>query len=219
MLYRLEANTFQISDAGLLAVRLACGSRVLSVLLLVGSSPGGRKTRQQKKLLPLWHRLTLIRSGAKASRPRSERDICRAARWRRRIVLLAGEAGVGKTRLLDACLSRAGLLVIKGETNRAGDPALWPDHRRAARLSPHPARWPGRLRPAGSLPGPDLAPSLGRRQPQPIAARWSRPSAARLWPSPATGRRCWFSTISSGPIMRRLSLCRRWRARSRTSGC
>jgi len=42
------------------------------------------------------------------------------------IVLLAGEAGVGKTRLLEVCLARARLLVLKGETNELATPPYGP---------------------------------------------------------------------------------------------
>jgi len=42
------------------------------------------------------------------------------------IVLLAGEAGVGKTRLLEVCLARTRLLVLKGETNELATPPYGP---------------------------------------------------------------------------------------------
>jgi predicted ATPase len=42
------------------------------------------------------------------------------------IVLLAGEAGVGKTRLLEVCLARTRLLVLKGETNELAPPPYGP---------------------------------------------------------------------------------------------
>ena len=42
------------------------------------------------------------------------------------ILLLAGEAGVGKTRLLEACLARSDLLVLKGETNEIATPPYGP---------------------------------------------------------------------------------------------
>jgi predicted ATPase len=38
------------------------------------------------------------------------------------IVLLAGEAGVGKTRLLEACLTRRELLTLKGQANEIATP-------------------------------------------------------------------------------------------------
>jgi DNA-binding CsgD family transcriptional regulator len=42
------------------------------------------------------------------------------------IVLLAGEAGVGKTRLLEACLARSSLMALKGETNELATPSYGP---------------------------------------------------------------------------------------------
>ena len=42
------------------------------------------------------------------------------------IILLAGEAGVGKTRLLEACLARSGLLALKGQTNEIATPPYGP---------------------------------------------------------------------------------------------
>lgn len=42
------------------------------------------------------------------------------------IVLLAGEAGVGKTRLLDACLLHTDLLVLTGESSELATPAYGP---------------------------------------------------------------------------------------------
>ena len=42
------------------------------------------------------------------------------------IVLLAGEAGVGKTRLLEVCLARSGLLALKGQTNEIATPPYGP---------------------------------------------------------------------------------------------
>jgi ATP/maltotriose-dependent transcriptional regulator MalT len=42
------------------------------------------------------------------------------------IVLLAGEAGVGKTRLLETCLGRSGLLALTGQTNEIATPPYGP---------------------------------------------------------------------------------------------
>jgi DNA-binding CsgD family transcriptional regulator/tetratricopeptide (TPR) repeat protein len=42
------------------------------------------------------------------------------------IILLAGEAGVGKTRLLEACVAHSGLLVLKGETSETATPPYGP---------------------------------------------------------------------------------------------
>ncbi|MEO7910008.1 MAG: AAA family ATPase [Roseiflexaceae bacterium] len=42
------------------------------------------------------------------------------------IVLLAGEAGVGKTCLLEACLGRSGFLALKGQTNEIATPPYGP---------------------------------------------------------------------------------------------
>jgi ATP/maltotriose-dependent transcriptional regulator MalT len=42
------------------------------------------------------------------------------------IVLLAGEAGVGKTRLLEAGLARSGLLALRGQTNEIATPPYGP---------------------------------------------------------------------------------------------
>jgi predicted ATPase/DNA-binding NarL/FixJ family response regulator len=42
------------------------------------------------------------------------------------LILLAGEAGIGKTRLLETCLARSGLLVLKGETSETATPPYGP---------------------------------------------------------------------------------------------
>jgi hypothetical protein len=42
------------------------------------------------------------------------------------ILLLAGGAGVGKTRLLEACLPRSGLLALKGQSNEIATPPYGP---------------------------------------------------------------------------------------------
>ena len=42
------------------------------------------------------------------------------------IVLLAGEAGVGKTRLLEACLARSELLALVGQTSEIATPPYGP---------------------------------------------------------------------------------------------
>ena len=42
------------------------------------------------------------------------------------IVLLAGEAGVGKTCLLEACLATSGLLALNGHTNELATPPYGP---------------------------------------------------------------------------------------------
>ena len=42
------------------------------------------------------------------------------------MVLLAGEAGMGKTCLLEACLERSGLLALKGQTSEIATPPYGP---------------------------------------------------------------------------------------------
>lgn len=68
------------------------------------------------------------------------------------IVLLAGEAGVGKTRLLNACLARSDLLALKGRTNET---AILPYSPIAAALRAYL-----RIRPAGLVNCGPLAPYL-----------------------------------------------------------
>jgi predicted ATPase/DNA-binding NarL/FixJ family response regulator len=74
------------------------------------------------------------------------------------IVLLAGEAGVGKTRLLEACLARGGLLALKGQSNEIATPPYGPV---AAALRAHLRARPAR--PAGFGP---LAPYLALLLPE-----------------------------------------------------
>jgi tetratricopeptide (TPR) repeat protein len=64
------------------------------------------------------------------------------------IVLLAGEAGVGKTRLLEACLARSGLLALKGQTNEIATPPYGPI---AAALRAYLRARPGGLADSGPL--------------------------------------------------------------------
>ena len=64
------------------------------------------------------------------------------------IVLLAGEAGVGKTRLLEACLSRSGLLAIRGQTNEIATPPYGPI---AAALRAYLRAYPDGLASCGPL--------------------------------------------------------------------
>ncbi|MFN8499633.1 MAG: AAA family ATPase [Anaerolineae bacterium] len=76
------------------------------------------------------------------------------------VVLLAGEAGVGKTRLLDACLERAGLLALRGYTSESATPPYGPI---AAALRAYRRVQAGGLADCGSL-APYLAlllPELG----------------------------------------------------------
>ena len=56
------------------------------------------------------------------------------------VVLLAGEAGVGKTRLLDVCLERTGLLVLRAHTSESATPPYGPiANALRAYLRMHPA--------------------------------------------------------------------------------
>jgi ATP/maltotriose-dependent transcriptional regulator MalT len=64
------------------------------------------------------------------------------------IVLLAGEAGVGKTRLLEACLARTQLLVLQGETSELATPPYGPI---IAALRAYLRAQPGSLAACGSL--------------------------------------------------------------------
>jgi len=76
------------------------------------------------------------------------------------IVLLAGEAGVGKTRLLEACLARSGCLALQGQTNEIATPPYGPI---AAALRAYLRVRPGGLADCGPL-APYLAlllPELG----------------------------------------------------------
>jgi hypothetical protein len=76
------------------------------------------------------------------------------------IVLLAGEVGVGKTRLLEACLAGSDLLALKGQTNEIATPPYGPI---AAALRAYLRVHPGGLASYGPL-APYLAlllPELG----------------------------------------------------------
>jgi len=79
------------------------------------------------------------------------------------MVLLAGEAGVGKTRLLEACLARCGLLALKGQTNEI---ATLPYGPIAAALRAYLRAHPGGLAGCGSL-APYLALLLSELGPPP----------------------------------------------------
>lgn len=84
------------------------------------------------------------------------------------IVLLAGEAGVGKTRLLEACLERSGLLALKGRTNEIATPPYGP---LAAALRAYLRSRPGGLADCGPLAPylalllPELGPAPGPADP------------------------------------------------------
>lgn len=64
------------------------------------------------------------------------------------IVLLSGEAGVGKTSLLAACLGRGGLLALQGQTSEIGTPPYGPV---VAALRAYLRQHPGGLSGAGPL--------------------------------------------------------------------
>jgi hypothetical protein len=76
------------------------------------------------------------------------------------IVLLAGEAGVGKTRLLEECLARSDLLALKGQMNEIATPPYGPI---AAALRVYLRARPGGLAGCGPLVPylPLLLPELG----------------------------------------------------------
>ncbi|HUS15438.1 MAG TPA: AAA family ATPase [Chloroflexia bacterium] len=74
------------------------------------------------------------------------------------IVLLAGEAGVGKTLLLEACLARSGRLALKGPSNEIATPPYGPI---AAALRAYL-----RPRPDGLAGGGPLTPYLGLLLPE-----------------------------------------------------
>ena len=64
------------------------------------------------------------------------------------IVLLAGEAGVGKTRLLQACLAHGAFLALPGQTNEIATPPYGPI---AAALRAYLRARPGGLAGCGPL--------------------------------------------------------------------
>lgn len=76
------------------------------------------------------------------------------------IVLLAGEAGVGKTCLLDACLERSGLLMLRGQASEIATPPYGPI---TAALRAYLRAHPGGLAGTGALAAylPLLLPELG----------------------------------------------------------
>lgn len=75
------------------------------------------------------------------------------------VVLLAGMAGVGKTRLLETCLARSGLLALKGQTNEIATPPYGPIAaalRSYLRLHPNSLDEAGQLAPFLALMLPEL---------------------------------------------------------------
>jgi DNA-binding CsgD family transcriptional regulator len=77
------------------------------------------------------------------------------------IVLLAGEAGIGKTCLLETCLGRSGLLALKGQTSEIATPPYGPVVAALrAYLRAHPGGLAGRgpLAPYLALLLPELGP-------------------------------------------------------------
>ena len=84
------------------------------------------------------------------------------------VVLLADEAGVGKTRLLEACLARSGLLTLRGRTNESATPPYGPI---VAALRAYLRTQPGGLADCGPLTPylalllPELGPSSRPAEP------------------------------------------------------
>ena len=86
--------------------------------------------------------------GREAERERLDEALERARLGSGSLVLLAGEAGVGKTRLAEELAEASGATVLRGRASAGARGALRADRRGAARV---PARRPGRprrLRPA-----------------------------------------------------------------------
>ncbi len=134
------------------------------------------------------------------------------------IILLAGEAGVGKTRLLEACLAHSDLLVLKGETSELATPPYGPI---IAALRAYLRAHPGGLADCGPL-APYLAlllPELGPPPPNTDYSTLVEAIRCAFFDHRARAPRCWHSMIFSGPITRRWSLPWHWRARWHRSGC
>jgi DNA-binding NarL/FixJ family response regulator len=91
--------------------------------------------------------------GRKAERVALDQALTATQQGAGGIVLLAGEAGVGKTRLLEECLARTSLLVLHGQSNEIATPPYGPI---AAALRAYLRAWPGGLADCGPL-----APYLG----------------------------------------------------------
>ncbi|MFN8474661.1 MAG: AAA family ATPase [Anaerolineae bacterium] len=92
--------------------------------------------------------------------------IAAAARGAEGVVLLAGEAGVGKSRLLEVCLERTNLLALRGPTNESATPPYGPI---AAALRAYLRARPGGLAECGPL-APYLTLLLPELGPAPDAA-------------------------------------------------
>src|SRR5262249_42065353 len=77
------------------------------------------------------------------------------------IILLAGEAGVGKTRLFQACLARSDLLILNGDATEPTTPPYGPivaALRAALRAAPDALAGCGPLAPHLGLVLPELGP-------------------------------------------------------------
>ena len=76
------------------------------------------------------------------------------------VVLLAGEAGVGKSHLLEACLADTRLLVLRGPAQENATPPYGPIAAALAatrRIQPRTGRVTGRIRSPCTVPGPAAA--------------------------------------------------------------
>jgi predicted ATPase len=104
------------------------------------------------------------------------------------IVLLAGEAGVGKTRLLEACLDHSGLLALKGQTSEIATAPYGPI---AAALRAYPRLHPGGLGSYGPLASylalllPELGPPPDQTDPAALAEAICQAFAAIARTAPA----------------------------------
>ena len=155
-----------------------------------------------------------------------ERELERARRRSRTagdghgsLLLLAGEAGVGKTRLAEAALAAASLACLRGVAAEHGASPYAPI---TAVLRELP---PARARRALQREDPLLAhlavllPELGPAPAAPTARRCSRRCESRSRRSRRASRRSSSSTTSSGRTRRRSSFCRRSPKLPRSGRC
>ena len=104
------------------------------------------------------------------------------------IVLLAGEAGVGKTRLLEACLARSGLPALVGNANETATPPYGPIAaalRAYRRARPGAGVGEGPLAPYLALLLPELGPPPAHSDPAALVEAISQAFAAIARQAPA----------------------------------
>ena len=123
------------------------------------------------------------------------------------VLLVAGEAGVGKTRLVETALFAAELIVIRGRTTTHTTPPYGPI---VAALRDYMRQVPTGFVHCGSLSqylGLQFCLSLEFHLVAVIVPRSPKPCAIRSNSSPVARLRSYFSTICSGPTTLRFNFC------------